>query len=131
MQDCFFHFLKGILLQHVRLGRKRYQPNSILHRFHTCKATRCHQCNTFLIQHRRKVTLIVLADWSFLETDKYTPLDKLFADITSKHEIHGLLINGDIGYDLQTNNCHNYETFLVMLGSVTKSIPLIFATGNH
>lgn len=85
MQDRFVHLLKGILLQHVRLGRKRSQPNSFFHRFHTCQAARCNKRNTCFIQHRRKVTLIVLADWSFLETAKYTPLDKLFADITSKH----------------------------------------------
>lgn len=41
------------------------------------------------------------------------------------------MIGGDIGYDLDTNNCLNYERFLVMLSSIAKSIPVIMVTGNH
>jgi metallophosphoesterase superfamily enzyme len=42
-----------------------------------------------------------------------------------------LVINGDIGYDLDSNNCKNYETFLVMLSKTAAAIPVIIATGNH
>lgn len=42
-----------------------------------------------------------------------------------------MLINGDIGYDLDTNNCSNYEKFLVMLSHTAVSVPIIIATGNH
>lgn len=42
-----------------------------------------------------------------------------------------MVIIGDIGYDLDTNNCTNYERFLVMLADVAKSIPIIMVTGNH
>lgn len=83
------------------------------------------------MQNSKKVNLIVLADWSYLETTRYTSLDQLFATITTEYEIHGLLINGDVAYDLITNNCKNYEKFIVMLSGVAKSIPVIFATGNH
>lgn len=41
------------------------------------------------------------------------------------------MVNGDIGYDLDTNNCLNYEKFLVMLGETAKNIPVIMVTGNH
>ena len=72
------------------------------------------------MKKNRKVNLIVLADWSFLETDKYQPLDKIFNSLQSDKEINGMLINGDIGYDLWTNNCQNYEKFIVMLVNMLK-----------
>jgi len=83
------------------------------------------------MKKNRKINLIVLADWSFLETDKYQPLDKIFNSLQSDKEINGMLINGDIGYDLWTNNCQNYEKFIVMLSKYAQTIPVIFATGNH
>jgi predicted MPP superfamily phosphohydrolase len=82
---------------------------------------------------RRKINIIALADWSSLDKnkDKYVPLDALFASVTEKQEINGLMIGGDVGYDLDTNNCLNYEKFMVMLSKFAKSIPVIMVTGNH
>ena len=79
------------------------------------------------------MNLIVLADWSHLDANikKYTPLDHMFSVVAGKQEINGLLINGDVGYDLDTNNCLNYEKFLLMLGATAQSIPVIMVTGNH
>lgn len=81
----------------------------------------------------RKMSLIVLADWSHLDNnkDRYVPLDGLFASVMAKQEINGLMIGGDVGYDLDSNNCTNYEKFMVMLSEVAKSVPVIMVTGNH
>lgn len=81
----------------------------------------------------RKINLITLADWSHLEKNigKYVPLDDLLDTVMAKQEINGLMIGGDVGYDLDTNNCLNYESFLVMLSKTAKSIPVIMVTGNH
>ena len=53
---------------------------------------------------------IVVADWSKLEQNlyKYTPIDPFLQKIQTQEEINGIIINGDIGYDLDTNNCKNY-----------------------
>lgn len=66
---------------------------------------------------KRKIRLIALADWSHLDNNigKYVSLDNLFHSVMGKQEINGLMIGGDVGYDLDTNNCLNYEKFLVML----------------
>jgi hypothetical protein len=54
--------------------------------------------------------LIVLADWSKLEANlyKYTPIDPLLKKVQMEEEINGLVIVGDIAYDLDTNNGANY-----------------------
>jgi hypothetical protein len=49
----------------------------------------------------------------------------------AKQEINGLMIGGDVGYDLDTNNCLNYESFMVMLSQTARSVPVIMVTGNH
>lgn len=38
---------------------------------------------------------------------------------------------GDIGYDLDSNNCLNYEKFLVMLSKLAADTPILMITGNH
>ena len=55
--------------------------------------------------------MLVLADWSYLEQkrDQYTPLDNSFEEIIqSNMTIDALFINGDVAYDLDSNNGHNY-----------------------
>lgn len=42
-----------------------------------------------------------------------------------------MMINGDLGYDLDTKNGKNYEDFLLMLSRNAKYIPAFFNTGNH
>jgi predicted MPP superfamily phosphohydrolase len=81
----------------------------------------------------RKMTIIALADWSPLDKNngKYVPLDGLFASVIRNQEINGLMIGGDVGYDLDSNNCLNYERFLVMLSGIAKTVPVIMVTGNH
>jgi metallophosphoesterase superfamily enzyme len=74
----------------------------------------------------------VLADWSKLVNKKYTTLqdsfDVLLRDRTS---IHGIILIGDIGYDLETNECQNYLGFLEILEQVASVWPVIIVTGNH
>jgi predicted MPP superfamily phosphohydrolase len=88
---------------------------------------------TDVTDSKRKINLITLADWSALDKnkDKYAPLDGLFASVMEKQEINGVMIGGDVGYDLDTNNCLNYESFLVMLSKVATTVPVIMVTGNH
>lgn len=73
----------------------------------------------------------MLADWSFLETTRYTSIDQLLATTIRQNDVHGMLINGDLAYDLITNNCRKYEQFIVMLSKTARSLPVILATGNH
>lgn len=41
------------------------------------------------------------------------------------------MINGDLAYDLDTNNGTNYESFLNMLSETARYIPVFINTGNH
>lgn len=43
----------------------------------------------------------------------------------------GMMVNGDLAYDLDTNNGQNYEDFLLMLSRNARYIPVFFNTGNH
>lgn len=75
----------------------------------------------------------MLADWSKVEVNsyKYTLIDPFLLQLQAQEEIDGILILGDIGYDLDTNNCSNYEKFLVELSETVASLPIILVTGNH
>lgn len=75
----------------------------------------------------------MLADWSKIENNlyKYTPIDEMMLKIKAAEKINGLIILGDIGYDLDTNNCLNYEKFLVMLSKLAADIPVLMITGNR
>ena len=42
-----------------------------------------------------------------------------------------MIINGDIAYDLDTNNGTNYEEFLNILSRIARYVPVLFDTGNH
>ena len=46
-------------------------------------------------------------------------------------DINGILINGDVAYDLDSNNGRNYEDFLNMLSRIARYVPVIINTGNH
>lgn len=41
------------------------------------------------------------------------------------------MINGDIAYNLDTDNGANYEDFLNILSRVGKHVPVFLNTGNH
>jgi hypothetical protein len=42
-----------------------------------------------------------------------------------------MIINGDLAYDLDSNNGTNYEEFLAILSRICRFIPFIINTGNH
>lgn len=58
----------------------------------------------------QQLKMISLADWSDLKEKLgiYISLNSSLDQIRVKNKIDGLLIDGDIGYDLDTNNCQNY-----------------------
>lgn len=76
---------------------------------------------------------IVLADWSKLINKGYISLKKSFQKLleTNRSDIHGIILIGDIGYDLETNECANYLDFLEMLSQVAECWPVLIITGNH
>ena len=81
-----------------------------------------------------KIKMINLADWSYLVLKKgeYDPLDDSFDQLLNSNvQIDVLYINGDIAYDLDSNNGRNYEEFIVMLSQVGMHWPIIINTGNH
>jgi 3',5'-cyclic AMP phosphodiesterase CpdA len=45
--------------------------------------------------------------------------------------VDAVLINGDVAYDLDTNNGSNYEEFLNLLEHVSARTPIIHVPGNH
>lgn len=53
---------------------------------------------------------MALADWAPIRVRPYTPvypmLDKMRT--SNDYKIHGLMIVGDIAYDLQTNDCQQF-----------------------
>jgi hypothetical protein len=58
----------------------------------------------------RKVNLIFLADWSELvkKADQYTSINSTLDKIRTTEKIDGMIVNGDIAYNLDTNNGKNY-----------------------
>jgi hypothetical protein len=40
-------------------------------------------------------------------------------------------VNGDIAYNLDTNNGKNYEDFLNVLSRIARFVPTFINTGNH
>jgi metallophosphoesterase superfamily enzyme len=41
------------------------------------------------------------------------------------------MINGDIAYDLDSNNGTNYEEFITLLSWFARYVPVFLNTGNH
>lgn len=45
--------------------------------------------------------------------------------------IDGIIVNGDLAYDLDSNNGTNYEEFLNILSRASINVPAFFVAGNH
>jgi hypothetical protein len=43
----------------------------------------------------------------------------------------GIIVNGDIAYDMDSNNGTNYEEFLNMLSRSGRFVPVLMIAGNH
>lgn len=51
--------------------------------------------------------------------------------LRTDNKIRALFINGDIAYDLQSNNGRNYEDFMNMISQVSIKWAVIVNPGNH
>lgn len=65
-------------------------------------------------QYIGALNVLVLADWSVIEKTGFTPIAALLRDVMIEKDIHLLMVNGDIAYDLDSNNGTNYIKFLSM-----------------
>ena len=77
------------------------------------------------------MNILVLADWSVIEKTGFAPINGLLRDVMIEKDIHLLMVNGDIAYDLDSNNGTNYIQFLSMAEEFISRIPTVFVPGNH
>ena len=87
-----------------------------------------------LIDDGDPLKVVVLADWSFMKQKQniHHSLKKSFEYlITNDIRVNAININGDIAYDLDSNEGENYEEFLKMLSQVSCRWPVILNAGNH
>lgn len=79
------------------------------------------------------ISLITLADWSELhqKLNIYQSINNTLEHLLKSENINGLLINGDIAYDLDSNEGKNFEETLALISRVGKHVPVFINTGNH
>ena len=79
--------------------------------------------------------MVALADWGPIVTKPYTPLNNTLLNLLNRPKeemnITGLIIVGDIGYELFTDECQRYLKFMEELTLVSRYWPIIFVVGNH
>ena len=77
--------------------------------------------------------LVLLADWSELHSKVgiYKSLNESLDKIRLDQNIDGVIVNGDIAYDLDSNNGTNYEEFLNLVSRIGRFVPFFYVTGNH
>jgi len=46
-------------------------------------------------------------------------------------DVNGIVLNGDIAYDLDTNNGKNFENFMNILSRIARYLPVFINAGNH
>ncbi len=85
------------------------------------------------MQNMRDLKVIFLGDWADIAGEGlgYLPIDQLLLKVQVENEINGLVIVGDIAYNIDTDNGDKYEQFLRLLARTVSSIPLIIIPGNH
>ena len=79
------------------------------------------------------VNVAIFADWSPLTTslNKMTSIDNSLKRIIIEKRISVIVINGDIAYDLDSNNGIDYVNFLNYLSEISCRTPIIHISGNH
>ena len=77
--------------------------------------------------------MIFLGDWADIAGQglDYLPIDQLLLKVQAENEINGLVIVGDIAYNIDTDSGVKYEQFLRLLARTVSSIPIIMIPGNH
>jgi len=75
----------------------------------------------------------VFADWGPTEHQPYIPILDTLKELVkhNRTDIDGVLIQGDIAYDLDSNECQNYLVFLEMLEEIATVWPVLLSPGNH
>jgi len=81
----------------------------------------------------RAMQLAALADWGPIKKNigVMTPIIDDLNRVLKEKDIDVVLINGDVAYDLDSNNGTNYEDFLLTLEQVSNKIPIVHVPGNH
>ncbi len=51
--------------------------------------------------------------------------------LRTEQKVRGIIVNGDIAYDLDSNNGTNYEEFLSLLSRSSRFMPSLVIAGNH
>jgi hypothetical protein len=77
--------------------------------------------------------MVTLADWGYMRSlnKKYRPLtESLDYLLKNAKDIKGIYINGDIAYDLDSDQGERYDDFVRMISQVTPYWPIIIAPGN-
>ena len=71
--------------------------------------------------------MIFLGDWADIAGQglDYLPIDQLLLKVQAENEINGLVIVGDIAYNIDTDNGVKYEQFLRLLAQSNVKI-LVF-----
>lgn len=65
----------------------------------------------------RELSIVVLADWGAIEENikVLTPITESLKRTIREKDISAIVIDGDIAYDLDSNNGSNYEKFLNLM----------------
>ena len=77
------------------------------------------------------VNILVLADWGVIRSTGFTPIIESLKNVMVQKTFKLMMINGDIAYDLDTNNGSNYIDFLKMAEEIISKIPVVIVPGNH
>ena len=75
--------------------------------------------------------ILVLADWGVIRTTGFTPIFESLRNVMAKKSFNLMMVNGDIAYNLDTNNGNNYMGFLKMAEEFISQIPIVIVPGNH
>lgn len=77
--------------------------------------------------------MVVLADWSELHTKLglYKSVNETIDKLRIEQNIKAIIVNGDLAYDLDSNNGTNYEEFLNILSRSSRFVPAFLIAGNH
>jgi hypothetical protein len=64
------------------------------------------------LNYPEPINIMVLADWGVIKTSGLTPILKFARLLMVQKDIHLLIVNGDIAYELDSDNGARYLGFL-------------------
>ncbi len=77
------------------------------------------------------IRILTLADWGVITTTGFTPIAESLRQVMTIYKFDLMMVDGDIAYDLDTNNGTQYIGFLQMIEQFVSKIPVVFVPGNH